>query len=205
MLFASFYGQFHFSEVTIPESERVSWAEFALTTVESTHTANMHTTSNVGLEKETNTPTAPRTVLKGAKTALYLMGFASIKIGANGWSSAGVIPAIEMAVADVNARDDLLADYELFVDMKDTEVSDDGYGNRFIYGADISMQYPSLSSVKLRVLFTWLIPDKGLRLGGFSTIINRRNCSAMVHSYQIWYHTNAEYKKCIIFSQIRRL
>lgn len=53
---------------------------------------------------------------------IHVMGFASINIEADGWSSAGCIPAIEMALHDLNARPDILADYELRVDMKDTRV-----------------------------------------------------------------------------------
>ena len=54
---------------------------------------------------------------------LYLMGFGAINIIA-GWSSAGIVPAIEMAIKDVNERADILPGYQLILDMKDSTVSD---------------------------------------------------------------------------------
>ncbi|ELT89459.1 hypothetical protein CAPTEDRAFT_22458, partial [Capitella teleta] len=53
---------------------------------------------------------------------LHLMGFASISVETSGWNSAGCVPGIEIAIADLNDRDDILAGYELVVDMKDTRV-----------------------------------------------------------------------------------
>ena len=57
------------------------------------------------------------------RTALYLMGLVTVEIGSAGWSSAGVVPALQMAMRDVNARQDLLPGYELRLHMKDTKVS----------------------------------------------------------------------------------
>lgn len=53
---------------------------------------------------------------------LYIMTFCSVTVSANGWSSAGVIPALEMAVYDVNHRNDILAGYELVLLIKDSQV-----------------------------------------------------------------------------------
>lgn len=52
---------------------------------------------------------------------LYLMGFGAIDI-VGGWSSAGIIPAIQMAIDDVNDRPDILAGYQLIVHMRDSKV-----------------------------------------------------------------------------------
>ena len=59
-----------------------------------------------------------------SKHGLYLMGFGAIDIeNEGGWSSAGVIPALQMAIDDVNAREDILPEYELVMDMKDSKVT----------------------------------------------------------------------------------
>ncbi len=47
------------------------------------------------------------------RTPLTIAGFVDINVTENGWSSAGVVPAIEMALEDVNAREDLLSEYYL--------------------------------------------------------------------------------------------
>ena len=59
-----------------------------------------------------------------AKVPLTLAGFASIDIDEGGWSSAGCIPAIDMALDDVNGREDILTNYKLEWTMHDTRVSD---------------------------------------------------------------------------------
>jgi hypothetical protein len=59
----------------------------------------------------------------GGKIPLTLAGFASIDILDGGWSSAGCIPAIDMALRDVNTRTDVLDEYELGWVMKDTRVN----------------------------------------------------------------------------------
>ena len=71
-------------------------------------------------QQDTTPPPSPAT---GGKIPLHVMGFASINISADGWSSAGCIPAIEMALEDVNQRQDILQDYHLHVDIKDSQVS----------------------------------------------------------------------------------
>ena len=56
----------------------------------------------------------------GPRRAIHVMGFAEIDSAS--WSGSGVIPAIEMAVEDVNSRPDILPGYELNVIMKDSKV-----------------------------------------------------------------------------------
>lgn len=55
------------------------------------------------------------------KQSLYIGGF--FPLDNNNWDAAGLIPAAEMAIADVNSRADLLADYDLQMEWNNTKVS----------------------------------------------------------------------------------
>ena len=83
------------------------------------------TMSVVGLcmRRATPLPTEEGEEERDGHTPLYIMGYASVDIDKTGWSSAGCIPAMQMALHDINARDDLLPGYELVVDLKDTKVN----------------------------------------------------------------------------------
>ncbi|XP_077989915.1 gamma-aminobutyric acid type B receptor subunit 2-like [Glandiceps talaboti] len=48
-----------------------------------------------------------------AKTNLTLLGFVPVQIASGGWSAGGMIPAIDMALDDVNNNLDILTNYEL--------------------------------------------------------------------------------------------
>ncbi|XP_077989916.1 gamma-aminobutyric acid type B receptor subunit 2-like [Glandiceps talaboti] len=48
-----------------------------------------------------------------AKTNLTLLGFVPVQIPSGGWSAGGMIPAIDMALDDVNNNSDILTNYEL--------------------------------------------------------------------------------------------
>ncbi|XP_077989914.1 gamma-aminobutyric acid type B receptor subunit 2-like [Glandiceps talaboti] len=48
-----------------------------------------------------------------AKTNLTLLGFVPVQIASGGWSTGGMIPAIDMALDDVNNNSDILTNYEL--------------------------------------------------------------------------------------------
>ncbi|XP_077991830.1 gamma-aminobutyric acid type B receptor subunit 2-like [Glandiceps talaboti] len=61
------------------------------------------------------------------KTKLAVLGFVPVNI-TSGWSSGGIIPAIEMALDDVNNRSDLLSDYELTCQLVDDKC-DPGYAS----------------------------------------------------------------------------
>ena len=57
------------------------------------------------------------------KIPLHLMGMVPIHLIQNqGWSTSGVIPAIEMALDDINHRSDILTDYILNIAIRDTKV-----------------------------------------------------------------------------------
>lgn len=57
-----------------------------------------------------------------AKSRLLIGGMAGIHIHEEGWSSAGVIPAIELALERVNNHSDILNEYYLEIDWKDSRV-----------------------------------------------------------------------------------
>ena len=56
------------------------------------------------------------------KSRLVIGGLAGIDIHQEGWSSAGVIPAIELALERVNNHSDILKDYHLDIEWKDSRV-----------------------------------------------------------------------------------
>ena len=57
-----------------------------------------------------------------ARKDLYLMGL--LPMTGDGWPGGGAcLPALEMAIRHVNARDDILPDYKLNLIWKDTSVS----------------------------------------------------------------------------------
>jgi gamma-aminobutyric acid type B receptor len=49
-------------------------------------------------------------------------GLAGINIEEEAWSSAGVIPAVELALERVNNHSDILKDYYLDIEWKDSRV-----------------------------------------------------------------------------------
>ncbi|XP_077991826.1 gamma-aminobutyric acid type B receptor subunit 2-like isoform X1 [Glandiceps talaboti] len=61
------------------------------------------------------------------KTKLTLLGFVPVE-NTSAWSSGGIIPAIEMALDDVNNRSDILSDYELTWQWVDDKC-DPGYAS----------------------------------------------------------------------------
>ena len=62
-------------------------------------------------------------VTYGRKTRLVIGGLAGINIQTAGWSSSGVIPAIELALERVNKFSDILKEYYLVVDWRDSQVT----------------------------------------------------------------------------------
>lgn len=56
------------------------------------------------------------------KYRLVIGGLAGIDIQNEGWSSAGVIPAVELALERVNNHSDILKDYYLDIEWKDSKV-----------------------------------------------------------------------------------
>lgn len=57
------------------------------------------------------------------KKELWLGAFLTVNISDGGWRSAGILPALQMAVEDVNNRSDILRDYTLKMSWRDTRVS----------------------------------------------------------------------------------
>ncbi len=53
------------------------------------------------------------------KTALYVGAFFPF---GGGWNGSGVIPAVQMAIDDINSRPDILPGYELKMVWNDTQV-----------------------------------------------------------------------------------
>lgn len=57
-----------------------------------------------------------------AKSRLVIGGLVGINIEEEAWSSAGVIPAVELALERVNNHSDILKDYYLDIEWKDSRV-----------------------------------------------------------------------------------
>ena len=57
---------------------------------------------------------------KGGKIPLYIGGLLPFS---GGWDGSGLVPGIDLALEQVNAREDLLVDYELKIVWNDTQVS----------------------------------------------------------------------------------
>ena len=56
------------------------------------------------------------------KSRLVIGGLAGIKVDGQGWSSKGVVPAVELALERVNKHSDILKDYHLGIEWKDSKV-----------------------------------------------------------------------------------
>ncbi|KAK2163462.1 hypothetical protein LSH36_79g07008 [Paralvinella palmiformis] len=74
---------------------------------------------------------------------LYIMSFSSLTVSTNGWSSAGVIPALQMAIHDINKRKDILLEYELFLLIKDSKCDE---------GTAIQSFYQYISSLPVKII-----------------------------------------------------
>lgn len=58
-----------------------------------------------------------------SKKEIWIGAFLTIDVSGGGWSSEGVLPAIEMGVEDVNNDSTVLANYKLKLKWRDTKVS----------------------------------------------------------------------------------
>ncbi|XP_031551321.1 gamma-aminobutyric acid type B receptor subunit 1-like [Actinia tenebrosa] len=63
------------------------------------------------------------------KKELWVGAFSTVDTSGGGWNSAGAIPAIEMAVEDVNNNSSILTNYSLRMSWRDTKCNR-GYGVR---------------------------------------------------------------------------
>lgn len=57
------------------------------------------------------------------KSVLHIGGFIEVDITDKGWNSAGVRPAIDLAVKQINSRTDILPDPTIQIHWKDTKVN----------------------------------------------------------------------------------
>lgn len=67
-------------------------------------------------------PSSPGTesgAQNGSKIPLYIGAFFPF---GGGWDGSGIIPVVEMALDDINAREDMLPGYELRMVWNDTQV-----------------------------------------------------------------------------------
>lgn len=58
------------------------------------------------------------------KSVLHIGGFIEVNTTDKGWNSAGIRPAIDLAVKQINNRTDILRDHTIQIHWKDTKVSD---------------------------------------------------------------------------------
>lgn len=56
------------------------------------------------------------------KNEIWIGAFLTVDVSGGGWSSEGVLPAIEMAIEDVNNDSAVLANYTLNMKWRDTKV-----------------------------------------------------------------------------------
>ena len=56
------------------------------------------------------------------KETLYIGGLFGVDTSRGGWNSAGVIPAVQMAIDEINNSSDILKDYYLELLIKDSQV-----------------------------------------------------------------------------------
>ena len=57
-----------------------------------------------------------------AKETLYIGGLFGIDTSGGGWNSAGIIPAVQMAIDEINSNTEILKDYHLQLLIKDSQV-----------------------------------------------------------------------------------
>lgn len=57
-----------------------------------------------------------------AKETLYIGGLFGLDTSRGGWNSAGIIPAVQMAIDDINNSSEYLKDYHIELLIKDSQV-----------------------------------------------------------------------------------
>ncbi|EDV28740.1 uncharacterized protein TRIADDRAFT_51953 [Trichoplax adhaerens] len=66
------------------------------------------------------------------KRNLYLGGFFAVNLTKENWNGAGIIPSVQMAIEDINNRNDILNDYNLILLWNDTQGSP-GLANKILF------------------------------------------------------------------------
>ena len=56
------------------------------------------------------------------KETLYIGGLFGLDTSRGGWNSAGIVPAVQMAIDEINNSSDYLRDYHLELLIKDSQV-----------------------------------------------------------------------------------
>lgn len=64
-----------------------------------------------------------KTVVVSEKSVLHIGGFIEVNTTDKGWNSAGIQPAIDLAVKQINNRSDILPNHTIQIHWKDTKVS----------------------------------------------------------------------------------
>ena len=90
-----------------------------LSSTKSTYAINT-TLSSSEFRSPSNTTVSSSSTSETDKIPLYLGAF--FPVGGD-WDGSGIIPAVEMALDHINAREDILTDYELRMVWNDTKVS----------------------------------------------------------------------------------
>lgn len=57
-----------------------------------------------------------------SKETLYIGGLFGLDTSRGGWNSAGIVPAVQMAIDDINNSSEYLKDYHLELLIKDSQV-----------------------------------------------------------------------------------
>lgn len=57
------------------------------------------------------------------KETLYIGGLFGIDTSRGGWNSAGIVPAVQMAIDEINNSSEVLKDYHLELLIKDSQVN----------------------------------------------------------------------------------
>lgn len=62
-------------------------------------------------------------IVVSEKSVLHIGGFIEVNTTDKGWNSAGIRPAIDLAVKQINNRSDLLPNHTIQIHWKDTKVT----------------------------------------------------------------------------------
>ena len=81
------------------------------------------------------------------KETLYIGGLFGLDTSRGGWNSAGIIPAVQMAIDEINNSSDILRDYHLELLIKDSQVGKTNDNFFFLENYKASFKQGSCNSV----------------------------------------------------------